>query len=80
MRLSHLSDAYGLDSHRFVELAGADHEAKLAETRAAFPRHWRVEDGELFNDGTGPYAVTSHRAPPRANDVAQTLMPASSAR
>lgn len=53
-----LAGWYGLNPHQVADLTGPDRDAKLAEMRAAFPKHWRVEDGELVNDGTGPYATT----------------------
>jgi len=53
-----LAGWYGLNPHQVIDLAGANRAAKLAAMRAAFPMHWRVEDSELVNDGTGPYATT----------------------
>ena len=32
---------------------------KTAQERADFAKHWRVENGELVNAGTGPYANTT---------------------
>jgi len=40
---------YGLNPHN---------DANLAKQRAEFSSHWRVENGELVNDGHGPYATT----------------------
>ncbi|MBI2477467.1 MAG: DUF1080 domain-containing protein, partial [Planctomycetia bacterium] len=33
-------------------------EASLAQHRSEFPNNWTVENGELVNDGHGPYATT----------------------
>lgn len=53
-----LSGWYGLNPHSVVKLEGEKKEAALAKMREEFASHWRVEDGELVNDGTGPYATT----------------------
>lgn len=53
-----LSGWHGLNPHALVNLKGTEREAKLEEQREQFSNHWRVEDGELVNDGTGPYATT----------------------
>jgi hypothetical protein len=34
--------------------------AKRATDMDQFNQHWRVENGELVNDGNGPYATTDH--------------------
>lgn len=34
-------------------------EENRAKQRAEFPAHWRVENGELVNDGNGPYASST---------------------
>ncbi len=49
---------YGWNPHRSAKLDGEKLAANLAEQRAEFPDHWHVENGELVNDGTGPYATT----------------------
>jgi acetyl esterase/lipase len=49
---------YGWNPHSTAKLEGEKLEENLAAQRADFPNHWRVEDGELVNDGTGPYATT----------------------
>ncbi|MCA9176190.1 MAG: DUF1080 domain-containing protein [Planctomycetales bacterium] len=36
-----------------------DAEKSLAEQQPEFAAHWRVESGELVNDGKGPYATTA---------------------
>lgn len=53
-----LSGWYGFNPHAVVKLQGAKKEANLQQQRTDFPKHWRVEDGELVNAGTGPYATT----------------------
>jgi hypothetical protein len=53
-----LSGWYGLNPHSAVRLSGAAKEANLAQQRAEFAQHWRTENGELVNDGHGPYATT----------------------
>lgn len=53
-----LSGWHGLNPHQGLKLAGEKKAADLAKQRADFPQHWRVENGELINAGTGPYATT----------------------
>jgi 3-keto-disaccharide hydrolase len=53
-----LSGWYGLNPHSVVKLEGAKREASLKQMREDFAKHWRVENGELVNVGTGPYATT----------------------
>ena len=53
-----LSGWQGLNPHDVAKLTGEKREAKLAAMRAEFANHWRVENGELVNAGTGPYATT----------------------
>lgn len=53
-----LTGWYGLNPHNLTGLTGDKKEASLVEQRAEFPKHWRVENGELVNDGHGPYATT----------------------
>jgi hypothetical protein len=53
-----LSGWYGLNPHQGPKLTGEKKAADLAKQRADFPQHWRVENGELVNAGTGPYATT----------------------
>jgi hypothetical protein len=53
-----LAGWYGLNPHSAVRLTGEKKEANLAQQREDFPKHWTVENGELVNDGTGPYATT----------------------
>ena len=53
-----LTGWYGLNPHAAVKLTGEKKEENLQKQRAEFPEHWRVENGELVNDGHGPYATT----------------------
>ena len=53
-----LAGWHGLNPHSVVKLQGEKREASLQKMRDEFPQHWRVEDGELVNVGTGPYATT----------------------
>ncbi|QDV44046.1 acetyl esterase [Stieleria neptunia] len=53
-----LSGWHGLNPHQVVKLTGEKKEAKLAEQQREFGNHWRVENGELVNDGHGAYATT----------------------
>ena len=49
---------HGLNPHRAAKLEGEKKEANLTAQRAEFPKNWTVENGELVNDGHGPYATT----------------------
>lgn len=49
---------YGLNPHNVAKLAGEERETNLKAQRAEFPKNWTVENGELVNDGHGPYATT----------------------
>ena len=53
-----LNGWHGLNPHSAAKLTGEAKQANLAKQRAEFPNHWRVENGELVNDGHGPYATT----------------------
>ena len=53
-----LSGWHGHNPHQGLKLIGDKKAADLAKQRADFPQHWRVENGELVNAGTGPYATT----------------------
>ena len=53
-----LTGWYGLNPHPVAKLEGERREAALAKQREEFAQHWRIEGGELVNDGTGPYATT----------------------
>jgi len=53
-----LSGWHGNNPHQGLKLIGDKKAADLAKQRTDFPQHWRVENGELVNAGTGPYATT----------------------
>ena len=53
-----LTGWHGLNPHSVGKLEGEKKEANLMQQREDFPKHWRVENGELVNSGTGPYATT----------------------
>ena len=53
-----LTGWYGLNPHLGAKLTGEEKEASLKAQRDEFPQHWRIENGELVNDGHGPYATT----------------------
>ena len=53
-----LAGWYGLNPHTGAKLTGEKREANLKQQREEFAQHWRVENGELVNVGTGPYATT----------------------
>ena len=53
-----LTGWHGWNPHQSAKLSGEKLEANLAQQRAEFADHWRVENGELVNDGHGPYANT----------------------
>ena len=53
-----LTGWHGLNPHSVAKLDGEKKEAKLKAMREEFADHWRVENGELVNDGHGPYATT----------------------
>lgn len=53
-----LAGWYGLNPHSVVKLQGDARETSLKKMRDDFANHWRVENGEFVNSGTGPYATT----------------------
>ena len=53
-----LTGWHGLNPHAVGKLEGEKRDANLRQQREDFPKHWRVENGELVNGGTGPYATT----------------------
>ncbi len=53
-----LTGWYGLNPHSAEKLNGEKKAANLKQQREDFANHWRVENGELVNNGTGPYATT----------------------
>lgn len=57
-----LTGWYGLNPHSVAKLEGEKRDAALKKMREEFAQHWRVEDGELVNVGTGPYATTDEES------------------
>jgi hypothetical protein len=53
-----LTGWHGLNPHSVTKLTGEKKEDALMRMREEFAKHWRVENGELVNVGTGPYATT----------------------
>ncbi len=53
-----LSGWYGNNPHTTSKAAEKDREKAIAEQQKDFLAHWRAENGELVNDGHGPYATT----------------------
>ena len=53
-----LTGWHGLNPHAIVKLTGEKKEANLQQQLADFPKHWTIDNGELVNSGTGPYATT----------------------
>lgn len=55
-----LAGWYGLNPHSVDKnkLTVEQYDAALKKMRDEFPTNWRVENGELVNDGHGPYATT----------------------
>ncbi|MFV1964003.1 MAG: DUF1080 domain-containing protein [Pirellulaceae bacterium] len=50
---------HGDNPHQTVKTPEAEREQALAAQQEEFLAHWRVENGELVNDGHGPYATTN---------------------
>ncbi len=46
------------DPRKFAELDESAREAQKEQARAETSKHWRVEDGVIVNDGTGPFLTT----------------------
>lgn len=55
---SDLTGWYGLNPHSVVKLEGEKRTENLSKQRAEFATYWRVDNGELVNNGQGPYATT----------------------
>ena len=53
-----LTGWYGLNPHALGNLTGEKKDANIAQQKAEFPKNWKVENGELVNDGHGPYATS----------------------
>jgi Domain of Unknown Function (DUF1080) len=48
----------GMSPQKFMELSMADRTAKIAAWSADAAKHWRIENGELVNDGKGAFLTT----------------------
>src|SRR5438105_6379099 len=46
------------DPRKLSAMTGGERAKNTAEWNEEFKKHWRVENGELVNDGKGPYATT----------------------
>jgi len=55
---TNLEGWYGNNPHNTVKAAEGKRDEVIAEQQEAFNEHWRVENGELVNDGHGPYCTT----------------------
>lgn len=53
-----LTGWHGSNPHELGAKTGDERDALRAKQRSDFVRHWHVENGELVNDGTGPYATS----------------------
>lgn len=53
-----LTGWHGLNPHTVARVAEDKRDAELTKQREEFADHWYVENGELVNDGHGPYATT----------------------
>jgi len=53
-----LTGWYGWNPHSSAKLTGDKKDANLKQQREEFPQHWTIDNGELVNDGHGPYATT----------------------
>lgn len=53
-----LTGWYGLNPHSVAKLTGEKRDEQLKQQREEFSKHWKVDNGELVNAGTGPYATT----------------------
>jgi Domain of Unknown Function (DUF1080) len=48
----------GMSPQKFAAMSMAERTAKIAAWTADAEKHWRVEDGELINDGKGAFLTT----------------------
>lgn len=53
-----LTGWYGLNPHASAKLKDEKLAENLAKQREEFASHWHIENAELVNVGTGPYATT----------------------
>src|SRR5436309_7478265 len=50
--------ARDFDPRKLWAMTQEERAQKITEWNEEFKKHWRVENGELVNDGKGPYATT----------------------
>ena len=50
---------HGDNPHTTVKAKPENREQSIADQQAEFVQHWSIENGELVNDGHGPYATTN---------------------
>ncbi len=55
---TNLDGWYGNNPHDTVKAAEGQREEKIAAQQESFNTHWSVDEGELVNDGHGPYCTT----------------------
>ncbi|MGN6547507.1 MAG: 3-keto-disaccharide hydrolase [Aureliella sp.] len=53
-----LSGWHGDNPHETVKAKPEDRAEAIAKQQPAFKEHWTVDNGDLVNDGKGPYATT----------------------
>lgn len=53
-----LTGWYGDNPHETIKAEADQRKAAIDKQQEAFKEHWRVDEGELVNDGKGPYATT----------------------
>ncbi len=51
---------YGNNPHKTNKAPAEKRKQAIAAQQESFLTHWRAENGELVNDGHGPYATTHH--------------------
>ena len=49
---------FGNNPHQLARAPADERDRAIAAQQEDFHAHWRVEDGDLVNDGQGPYATT----------------------
>lgn len=52
---------HGNNPHVTAKAPADSRDEAIAKQQEEFKTHWRVEDGELVNDGKGPYATTDEQ-------------------
>ena len=55
---ANLDGWYGNNPHDTVKAAEGERDERIAAQQESFNTHWSVENGELVNDGHGPYCTT----------------------